>query len=57
MDHFIFLIATMLHIIISLYLKIQYILKARFIVNKSEHKSIFHMSYLFQWEEADFLQD
>ena len=53
-----FLQVTVLHNIISLYLKVQYMLKAR-LVNKIGYKSLFHMSsWLFQWErEAGFLED
>lgn len=53
-----FLQVTVLNNIISLYLKVQYMLKAR-LVNKSGYKSLFHMSsWLFQWErEAGFLED
>ena len=38
-----FLQVTVLHNIISLYLKVQYMLKAR-LVNKIGYKSLFHMS-------------
>ena len=38
-----FLQVTVLNNIISLYLKVQYMLKAR-LVNKSGYKSLFHMS-------------
>ena len=40
----IFLLAKMLHSIIRLYFKVQYMLKARLIVNKSGYKSMYHTS-------------